>query len=585
MDVYELLQKNIKKAVKNIYKIDIEDISLEHPENEDFGDFATSVSLSLAKEVRVHPLEIAESIGRDLVSMSMQFKSDGNTYPIFEDIKVVKPGFINFTLSSEWLKDQISKIHEEKEKYGSGDVGKGKNIIIEYSQPNTNKPQHVGHARNNFIGSTLANIFEFIGYKVIKVNYVGDIGIHIAKSMLMYQKYGEDKEPDKKSDHFVGDFYAMFYREVENCPELEEEASELLRRWESGDPEIRQLWQKMNNWVYEGWKKTYEDQNVRFDTYSYESDDIDVGKDIAEDAIKKGIAERDKTGAIIAKLEKYGMPDKVLLRSDGTSVYATKDLCLAKSSFEKYDLDKRLYVVDFRQSDYFRQIFKILELMGYKWAENLHHIAYGFVSLPEGAMSSRKGNFVNADDAYKKIIEVEKVEVKNSLKDVKNIDGVARKVALAAFKYGMLKVDPSQNIIFDFDNVTKFEGNTGPYLMYTYARTQSVLEKGGFINTKFTINLEILENVKVEKKENQVLRCLYKFPEIVRKSADTYSPHVLASYLHDLAQRFNSLYGVLPILNVSDEGIKTFRKGITNCVGLVLKNGLSLLGIEVVEKM
>lgn len=585
MDVSELLKDNIKKAVKNVYKVDIESIVLEHPENEDFGDFATSVALSLAKKVGANPFEIAEGLAGELTGMSMEFKSDGSAYPIFEKIEAAMPGFINFTLSTEWLKKELINVYEKKNEYGSSDIGGGKNVLIEYSQPNTNKPQHIGHARNNFIGSTLINLLEFLGYKVIKANYAGDIGIHIAKSMLMYQKYGEGKEPNKKPDHFVGDFYIRYFQEVEKHPEYEEEAAELLRKWESKDQETRELWQKMNNWVYEGWKQTYQDQGIKFDIWTYESDDIVGGKEMVEEAIRKGVAERDKSGAVIAKLEKYGLPDKVLLRSDGTSVYATKDLFLAKDNFDKYHFEKRLYVVDFRQGDYFKQIFKVLELMGYEWARNLYHVSYGTVSLPEGAMSSREGNFVNADDVLERIIKVEKEEVKNSLKEVSDTEKTSRDVALAAFKYGILKIDPKQDIVFEYDKVTKFEGNTGPYLMYTYARSQSVLEKGGFLDSKFTFNLEVIEGVALEKSEKDVLRGLYQFPEIVLESGEKCMPHILANYIYDLAQRFNVFYAHVPILSAEDSGVKTFRIGLTKCVGEVLKSGLGLLGIEVVEKM
>lgn len=585
MEVLELLKENIKKAVKNIYSINIEDIALEHPENEDFGDFATSIALSLSKEVGTSPIDIAEGLAGELTSMGMEFKSEGGTYPIFEKIEAMKPGFINFTLSTEWLKQELVNIYEKKDAYGSSDAGDGKNILIEYSSPNTNKPLHVGHARNNFIGATLINLMEFLGYKVTKATYVGDIGAHIAKSMLMYQKYGEGKDPDKKSDHFVGDFYTRYFKELEDHPEYEEEVSELLRKWESKDQETRELWQKMNDWAYEGMKQTYEDQGISFDVWTYESDDVEGGKEMVEEAIKKGVAERDESGAVIAKLEKYGLPDKVLLRSDGTSVYATKELFLAKDNFDKYNFEKRLYVVDFRQEDHFKTIFKILELMSYEWAKNLYHVSYGAVTLPEGAMSSRKGNFVNADDVLEKIVKVEKEETKRSIKEISDIEETSRKVALAAFKYGMLKVDSKQNITFDYDKVTKFEGNTGPYLMYTYARTQSVLEKGGFVESKFTFNLEMLEETSLEEAEKDILRSLYQFPEIVYEAGEKFMPHMLANYLYSLAQRFNVFYAQVPILSTEDSGVKTFRVGLTKCVGEVLKTGLGLLGIEVVEKM
>ena len=585
-----LIQENIKKAAKSLYELELKDVHLEHPENEQFGDYASSMSLSLSKDLKRIPIEIAKELAQEISSYNLTFESDGDHYPIFLSIEAIQPGFLNFKMSQEWLKQQIVDVFEKEDKYGSSDVGDNKTIVVEYSQPNTNKPMHVGHSRNNFLGSSLANILGFVGYKIIKSNYVGDIGIHICKSMLMYQKYGEGREPgigqDKnvKSDHFVGEFYRMYEEAFEKDPTIENEASELLRKWESGDKETLQLWEKMNAWVYKGWEETYKEEGVSFDTWNYESEEVNVGKEMVEDAVKKGVAVKDKTGAVIAKLEKYGLPDKVLLRSDGTSIYATKDLQLAKNSYEKFKFEKRLYVVDSRQSDYLKTIFKVLDLMGYDWALKLHHISYGFVTLPEGVMSSRLGNIVNADGVYKKLVDLEKDEVKNSLKEVTDLENTSKKIAIAAFRYGMLKVDPKQDIVFDYDKVTKFEGNTGPYLMYSYARAKSLLEKAGIDDKKLDFNLELFGQTKLEEKEVDILRSIYRFPEIVMESADSFTPHIIANYLYDLAQRFNSFYADIPVLNAEGD-LREFRLALVKCTSQVLKNGLSLLGIDVVEKM
>jgi len=590
MNLESLLTENIKKAVKDLYEIDLKDIRLEHPENEQFGDYASSVSLSLGKDLKRLPIEIAKELAQEISSYNLTFESDKDPYPVFASIEAIQPGFINFKLSQEWLKQQMVDVFEKGDKYGSSDIGDKKTIVVEYSQPNTNKPMHVGHSRNNFLGSSLANILGFVGYKVIKSNYVGDIGIHICKSMLMYQKYGEGREPgigqdeNVKPDHFVGEFYRMYEEAFEKDPSIENEASDMLRKWESGDEETLQLWEKMNAWVYKGWEETYKEEGVSFDTWSYESEEVNIGKEMVEDAVKKGVAVKDGTGAVIAKLEEYGLPDKVLLRSDGTSIYATKDLQLAKNSYEKFKFEKRLYVVDSRQSDYLKTIFKVLELMGYDWALKLHHISYGFVTLPEGVMSSRLGNTVNADDVYKKLVDLEQDEVRHSLKEVSDLEDTSKKVALAAFRYGMLKVDPKQDIVFDYDKVTKFEGNTGPYLMYSYARAKSILEKAGVEEKEIDFNLKLFGETKLEEKEVDILRSIYKFSEIVLESADSFTPHVIANYLYDLSQRFNSFYADVPVLNA--EGyVRGFRLALVKCMSQVLKNGLHLLGIDVVEKM
>ncbi|KKS30748.1 MAG: arginyl-tRNA ligase [candidate division WWE3 bacterium GW2011_GWA1_42_12] len=353
-EIKKIAGELVSVAVHKLYGLDKLKIEIDIPENESFGDYSTNISFGIAKTLDRIPFQIATELAHEVSSENPKIEFEGNMYSIFEKIEPHAPGFINFTLSDKFLFHNTLDINLVDKSYGSADSGKGKKVIVEYSQPNTNKPQHIGHARNNFIGFSLSRILAYCGYEVIKTNYVGDIGIHICKSMLMYMKHGDGAQPDKKSDHYVGDFYTMYELEHEKNPEIEKEAQELLRRWEAGDKEVRAVWEKMNSWVYEGWKKTYSDQKVEFDVWEYESEKIDVGKEIALLALEKGLAVKDGTGAIIAKLEKYGLPDKVLLRSDGTSVYSTKELQLAKESYDKYKFDKRLYVVDVRQADYFK---------------------------------------------------------------------------------------------------------------------------------------------------------------------------------------------------------------------------------------
>ncbi|MFZ2664185.1 MAG: arginine--tRNA ligase [Patescibacteria group bacterium] len=584
-DISKLIKENIKKAVKSLYGIEIEDAHSEHPENESFGDYASSVSLSISKDLKRIPIEVAEEISHELSSYKLNFESDGSYYSIFSSIKAAQPGFVNFKLSQEWLKQQLVEVFNKSSKYGSNDMGKDKTIIVEYSQPNPNKPMHIGHSRNNFIGSSLSEIFKFCNYHVIKMNYMDDWGTHICKSMLMYKKYKNGEEPTTKSDHYVGDLYIMYEKEHESNPKsLEKELSEMFRKLEDYDPETIELWKKIVNWVYEGWKATYQSENVTFDVWTYQSEHTKGGKEIVNLAVEKGVAERDETGAVIARLEKYGIPDKVLLRSDGTSIYITQDTQLAKDNFEKYRFDKRFYVVDCRQSGYFIQLFKILDLLGFEWAKRLYHVAYGTVSLPDGSMSSRLGNVVNADEVFQKLVDLEEDEARNSLKDISNLKETSKKVALAAYRYGMLKVDSKQDIVFDYSKVTKFEGNTGPYLMYSYARAKSLLEKAGIGDEEMDFNLKLFGDTELVEKETSILRSIYQFPEVVLESADNFMPHVIANYLYDLAQRFNSFYADTPVLNAKEE-TKEFRLALVKGFSQVIKNGLSLLGIDVVEKM
>lgn len=586
MEIKSKIESMISVAVLKLYGLDKIEVSVDIPENENHGDYSTNISFKIAKALDKIPFQVATELSQELYAENPKAEFEEKTYPMFEKIEPAAPGFINFTLTDFFLFQNILEINNEEKVYGSCDYGKGKTVVVEYSQPNTNKPQHVGHARNNFIGSSLSEILGFCGFKVVKTNYVGDIGIHICKSMLMYMKYGNGRAPDKKPDHFVGDFYTMYEKEYEKNPEIEKEAQELLRRWESGDPEVRALWKKMNDWVYEGWKKTYADQKVEFDEWEYESEKVDVGKEIAALALEKGLAEKDETGAVIAHLGRYDLPDKVLLRSDGTSIYSTKDLQLAKDCYEKYKFDKRLYVVDVRQADYFKQLFKILELLGFEWAGKLVHVAYGMVSLPEGKMSSRTGVVMNADDVFEKLVELEEDEIKSSIKMPGAVKETAEKVALAAFKYGMLKVDAVQDVVFDLDQVTKFEGNTGPYLLYTYARAGSVLEKAGFeVGHGKYQHITAPKVVLMHTKERALAAALVHFQESVLEACEELAPSRIANYVFDVAQKFNSFYGEVPILDAKPESRKRHLLFLTHATSVVLKCGLELLGIEVVEKM
>lgn len=586
-DIKSIIEKSVKSAVKTLYGLDLESIQIEHPSNEVHGDFAVLSAFDLAKQVKQSPRDIAKKLCYEIKDNVPTFSVNDKKFHVFSEIAETPSGFINFKISDRWLQLVLSEIMSEGDYYGALELGKGKTILVEFSQPNPNKPMHVGHARNNFIGSSLSNIFKFLGYSVIRANYMNDWGTHICKSMLMYQKYGNNAEPDKKSDHFVGDFYIMYEKKALANDGLKEELAGMFKKLESGDKEITELWKKIVNWAYEGWKKTYENEGVVFDTWLYQHDYKDSGKDIVKIAMDRGIAEKDATGAVVARLEKYGIPDKVLLRADGTSIYSTQDLQMARDSYEKYKFDQRLYVVDVRQSDYFKQIFKVLELFGFDWAKRLHHVSYGFVSLPEGKMSSRTGLVVNSDDVFERLKEVEGVEIKNSLKEIADFDDVIDKVSLAAFRYGLLKVDAKQDLVFDYNMVAKFDGNTGPYLMYTYARAFSVLNKAKY---KFDKDMSLYDisnnfNFETDPNESALLRHTYKFKEVLVESAERYAPHTLCLYLFELAQRFNAFYATQPILTCENAAKKNFRLLLTASTAQILKTGQGLLGIETVERM
>ncbi len=585
MDLKALIKNTISKQLADNYQInfDAEDILVERPANLEWGDYATNIALKLTKELGQPTKDIANKVAYGASLALVSGSGDVSDLQPFSEIYAAPNGFINFRISPLWLNKLLNQISALNKDYGSSSIGAKESLVVEFSQANSNKPLHIGHARNNFIGSSLSNIYEFLGFDVTKANYIGDIGIHICKSMLMYKKYADNQTPDKKPDHYIGDFYIRFEQESVNNKELISEAQELLRRWEAKDPEVLALWEKLNSWVYEGWEETFKDQNVEFDSLEYESNCIDVGKEIVDIAVSKGVAVKDSTGAIIAKLEQYDLPDKVLLRSDGTSLYSTKDLQLALDSWNKYHFKKRLYVVDSRQSDYFKQIFKILEVLGFDWAERLIHVQYGFVTLPEGKMSSRTGVVVNADDVFNKIEELELAEVSKSLKEIDNKEDVARKVALAAFRYGILKVDPKQDLVFDYALVTRFDGNTGPYLMYSYARSQSILAKLTVEERELLVDLKpyaLIDNV-----ESGLMRVLYRFPEVVLEAGDKRAPNLVCNYLYEVAQAFNGFYSDHSIMNAENNDQKYFRASLTQSVGIVLRNGLELLGIPVVERM
>lgn len=546
-------KNEIIKELKKYAKI----VNLEVPPNKDFGDYAFPC-FSLAKKLKKNPNEIA----KDLAKKLKKFKT-----------KVIGP-YLNFFVDKTKLaKNVIKQILKEKDKYGS--KKENKKIVVEYPSPNTNKPLHLGHVRNILIGQCISNVFEFLGNKVFRINLNNDRGIHICKSMLAYQKWGRNSKPKVKPDHFVGKYYVMFNKKKNK--NLEEEAQELLKKWEKGDKKIISLWKKMNNWALKGFKETYKRLNVKFKKVYNESSVYGKGKKIILDGYKKKIFSKDKEGAIFIDLDKK-LGKKILLRSDGTSLYITQDIYLAEKKYKDFKFDKSIYVVGSEQNYHFKVLFKVLKLLKNKWADNCHHLSYGMIYLPEGRMKSREGTIVDADDIIDKMNDLAKKELKKRYKlSKKELEKRAKQIGLGALRFFILKMDIWKDMLFNPKESINFEGDTGPYCQYAYARACSILRKVkavgkvdyGFLGKDPEINL---------------VKKLNEFSDIVEKASKDLKPNLLATYVHDLARTFNEFYHDCPV-NRAPKNIKRARLDLVKATIYVLKTGLNLLNIDAPEKM
>ncbi len=563
MDAFE---NEIRKLLKK--ETDIE-IQIEVPKNESLGDYAVPC-FEFSKQLKKSPSVIATEISEKLSS------------ELFEKIIPTGP-YINFFINPEKLSEEtLKKIEKEKEEYGKSSEGKHQKIMIEFSSPNTNKPLHLGHVRNMLIGESLSRIYEKTGHEVVRGCLVNDRGVHICKSMLAYRRWGHHKLPDKKSDHFVGDFYVKFAKEVKEDESLDVKAQDMLRLWEAGDKETHELWKKMNDWVYEGFDETYKSLGIKFDKIYYESKIYEKAKEIAVESLKEGIFENDDKGNIIAPLKKYGFgEDKVVLRKDGTTVYITQDIYLAKKKFEDYKLDKSFYVVGSEQNLHFQQLFKILEMIKITKIENLKHVSYGMVNLPEGKMKSREGTVVDADDLVFEVVSLAKEEVNQRYNDLseKEIEERSRKIGIGAIKFFILKMDASKDMVYNPKESVSFDGETGPYVQYAYARINSIFEKGDVKKLHHKIDYSLYDD-----KEKQVIKKIKEYPNIVSSSMKQFKPSLVARYLLDLSQMFNEYYHSHQILKESEE-LKNARLHLLDAIRIVIKDGLNLLGIDAVERM
>lgn len=559
------LQKFKSQIIAVLKKQNIEAGRLEKPPLGIDADLSFPC-FSLAKQMKKSPAEIAKEL-------SQKIKLPKET--LIKKVEASGP-YLNFY--ANWSAMGQELLEKIDEKYGASEIGRKEKVMIEFSEPNPNKPMHIGHARNTFLGDSLSRIMSAAGYDVVRVNYYNDSGIHVAKTVLGYLKWGGGKIPDKKSDHFVGAFYEKFNAEAAKNPQLEREARELLKKIEAGDKETTALWKKVRGWCIDGFNETYRRLGITFDIVLFESDFEKAGREVVKRATELGIAFKDKDGEIVAKLEPYGMPNCIILRSDGTTLYATKDLAVAAYKFDKYRVKKSIYVVGAEQEQYLAQIFKMLELLGYENARNMHHLRYGLVMLPEGKMSSRKGIVVLLDTMADELKEAVAEIIERSHPDIKGKETVSEKVGIGALKFALIKTSPEKTILFNKEEVTQFDGDTGPYVQYAYARASSIL-RNEILEKKFDASL------LKEPDETLLVKKIAEFPEIVEHSAEAYQPHLVAVYLLELTHIFNTFYQKVPVLKADTEELKNARLHLVSGVRQVIGNGLSLLGIEALEEM
>ena len=597
MNIEALISKAAGDAVKALYGMDATEKMLQlQKTRSEFEGNLTLVVFPFVKAAKKSPEQTAQEIGEYL---------QANCSAV-EKFNVVK-GFLNLSVGSgAWL--ELLKVIDADEHFGMKLATEDSPLVmIEYSSPNTNKPLHLGHVRNNLLGWSLAQIMEANGNKVVKTNIVNDRGIHICKSMLAWLKYGNGETPEssgKKGDHLIGDYYVAFdkhYREEvkelvaqgmdeekakQEAP-LIKEAHEMLVKWEQNDPEVRALWEKMNNWVYAGFDETYKKLGVAFDKIYYESQTYLKGKAKVEEGLAKGLFERHEDNSVWADLTKEGLDQKLLLRSDGTSVYMTQDIGTAEMRFQDYPIDKMIYVVGNEQNYHFQVLSILLDRLGFKWGKELVHFSYGMVELPNGKMKSREGTVVDADDlmqlmvddALKTSMELGKFDDMSEAERQK----VARIVGMGALKYFILKVDARKNMLFNPEESIDFNGNTGPFIQYTYARIRSILRKAS--PTPLLLEGAISPTAPLSEKEIELIQKMSEFGAAVEQAGKDYSPSGIANYCYELTKVFNQFYHDYSILNEPDEQKKTVRLVIAKNVAKIIKNGMSLLGIEVPERM
>ncbi len=599
MRIENILQEAIIKAIKELYgaDIDVSQITLQNTKK-DFKGHYTLVTFPLLRISKKNPEQTSQEIGEYLAK---------NNPEIVIDFNVIK-GFLNLSIASSVWVDMLQHIDDNPE-YGFVPVEDDAPLfMVEYSSPNTNKPLHLGHVRNILLGHSLSEVLKANGKRVVKTNIVNDRGIHICKSMLAWQKWGEGATPEstgKKGDHLIGDFYVLFDKkykeeqkslqenqnlsaeEAESQSPLMAEAREMLRNWEAGDEATVELWRKMNNWVYAGFDETYDEMGVSFDKIYYESDTYIAGRDEVLQGLEKGLFYKQDDGSIWADLSAVNLDDKLLLRSDGTSVYMTQDIGTAKMRFDDYPINTMIYVVGNEQNHHFQVLSNLLDMLGYDFGKGLVHFSYGMVELPHGKMKSREGTVVDADDLMAEMVNT----ALTTSQELGKLDGVseaeahdiAKMVGHGALKYFILKVDPKKNMTFNPEESIDFNGNTGPFIQYTHARIQSILRRAA--DQGIDIDSKLDTSVAISEKEEGLVQLLADFDSVVKQAATEYNVSLIGNYVYDLVKEYNQFYHEFQILREEDEKKKAFRISLSKNTALIIKRGMKLFGIDVPDRM
>ena len=592
MSLQDDLTQKVIEAVKQLYQVDLPTVEFQ-PTRKDFEGDITVVVFPMLRHVKGNPVQIGTQIGDYLVENVDEVSK----------YNVVK-GFLNIVIENSYYLNFFNAISDETD-FGYVKSQSDDAVMVEYSSPNTNKPLHLGHIRNNLLGYSVAEILKASGKKVYKTQIINDRGIHICKSMLAWQKFGEGETPESsglKGDHLVGKYYVAFDKVYkEQIAELAEagtpkekaekeapillEAQDMLRKWEAGDDEVVSLWKKMNGWVYDGFDTTYKNLGVDFDTLYYESDTYLLGRDVVKDGLERGVFFKKEDGSVWIDLTDEGLDEKIVLRSDGTAVYMTQDIGTAIQRVTDFpDINGMVYTVGNEQDYHFKVLFLILKKLGYSWAEQLYHLSYGMVDLPSGKMKSREGTVVDADDLIKNMEDTAE-SISQELGKLEGYSEVEKKqlyrtIGLGALKYYILKVDPKKRILFNPEESVDFQGNTGPFIQYTYARIQSILRKADNVKSS-----AVETSLDLHEKEKELLKQIQLFPETVQLAAENFSPALIANYTYDLVKEFNSFYQQVSILGETDEQKKNFRVQLSQNVGEVIQSAFRLLGIDVPERM